>query len=42
MASAATTKPAVNPDWTATQDLSVHGAGWLSEGPIVVETRLGP
>lgn len=31
---------ACSPDWTATQDLSLHGAGWLTEGPIVVETRL--
>lgn len=31
---------ACNPDWTATQDLSLHAAGWLTEGPIVVETRL--
>ncbi len=31
---------ACRPDWTATQDLSVHAAGWLTEGPIVVDARL--
>jgi acyl-coenzyme A thioesterase PaaI-like protein len=31
---------ACHPDWTATQDLSVHGAGWLDEGPVVVDCRL--
>jgi acyl-coenzyme A thioesterase PaaI-like protein len=31
---------ACNPDWTATLDLSLHGVGWLTEGPVVVETRL--
>lgn len=29
-----------HPDWTATQDLSVQAAGQLTEGPIVVDTRL--
>ncbi|HVL01841.1 MAG TPA: acyl-CoA thioesterase domain-containing protein [Dongiaceae bacterium] len=29
-----------NPDWTATQDLSVYAAGSLTEGPIVVDARL--
>jgi acyl-coenzyme A thioesterase PaaI-like protein len=28
------------PDWTATQDLSVYGAGPLTEGPIVVDNHL--
>jgi len=28
------------PDWTATQDLSVAGAGPLLEGPIIVDNRL--
>ncbi len=31
---------ACRPDWTATQDLSVHAAGWLTEGPIVVDAHL--
>jgi acyl-coenzyme A thioesterase PaaI-like protein len=31
---------ACRPDWTATQNLSVHSAGWLDEGPIVVDSRL--
>jgi acyl-coenzyme A thioesterase PaaI-like protein len=31
---------ACRPDWTATQNLSVHGAGRLDEGPIVVDSRL--
>ena len=29
-----------NPDWAATQDLSVHSAQPLTEGPIVVDARL--
>jgi acyl-coenzyme A thioesterase PaaI-like protein len=28
------------PDWTVTQDLSVHAAGWLREGPVVVDNHL--
>jgi acyl-coenzyme A thioesterase PaaI-like protein len=28
------------PDWTATQDLSVYGAGQVTEGPIVVNCQL--
>jgi len=28
------------PDWTATQDMSLHAAGWLSEGPAIVDARL--
>jgi acyl-coenzyme A thioesterase PaaI-like protein len=28
------------PDWTATQDMSLHAAGWLTEGPAVVDARL--
>jgi len=28
------------PDWTATQDLSLHGAGWVDEGPVLVDCRL--
>lgn len=28
------------PDWTATQDLELHGTGWLTEGPIVVDCHL--
>jgi uncharacterized protein (TIGR00369 family) len=31
---------ACRPDWTATQDVSVHGAGPLTEGPIVVDAQL--
>lgn len=31
---------ACRPDWTATLDLSIHGAGWLTEGPVVVDARL--
>ena len=31
---------ACRPDWTATQNLSVHGSGPLTEGPIVVDSRL--
>ena len=28
------------PDWTATQDMGLHAAGWLTEGPAVVDARL--
>jgi acyl-coenzyme A thioesterase PaaI-like protein len=28
------------PDWTATQDMSLHATGWLTEGPVVVDARL--
>jgi acyl-coenzyme A thioesterase PaaI-like protein len=28
------------PDWTATHDLSLYGAGWITEGPIVVDSQL--
>jgi len=28
------------PDWTVTQDLAIHAAGWLTEGPIVVDNHL--
>jgi acyl-coenzyme A thioesterase PaaI-like protein len=28
------------PDWTATQGLSLHATGWLTEGPVVVDARL--
>jgi acyl-coenzyme A thioesterase PaaI-like protein len=31
---------ACHPDWTATQDLSVHGGPWLTAGPIVVDNHL--
>lgn len=31
---------ACDPDWTATQDMSLHGAGWLDEGPAVLDCRL--
>jgi acyl-coenzyme A thioesterase PaaI-like protein len=31
---------ACRPDWTATQDVSVHAAGPLTEGPIVVDAHL--
>jgi acyl-coenzyme A thioesterase PaaI-like protein len=31
---------ACSPDYTATRDLSLHGAGWVTEGPIVVDSRL--
>jgi acyl-coenzyme A thioesterase PaaI-like protein len=31
---------ACRPDWTATQDLALHGAGPLTEGPIVVDNQL--
>jgi acyl-coenzyme A thioesterase PaaI-like protein len=31
---------ACRPDWTATQDLSLHSAGWITDGPIVVDTEL--
>ena len=29
-----------SPDWTATQDMSLHATGWLTEGPVVVDARL--
>ncbi|WP_374112281.1 acyl-CoA thioesterase domain-containing protein [Rhodococcus sp. CH91] len=28
------------PDWTATQDLTLHASGWLTEGPVVVDANL--
>lgn len=31
---------ACRPDWTATQDVSLHGADPITEGPIVVDSRL--
>ncbi|MCM3883419.1 acyl-CoA thioesterase domain-containing protein [Frankia sp. R82] len=31
---------AVRPDWTATQDISVHGASRIMDGPVVVDNRL--
>jgi acyl-coenzyme A thioesterase PaaI-like protein len=31
---------AVSPDWTATQDMSLHGAAPIRTGPIVVDSRL--
>lgn len=31
---------ACRPDWTATQDLSMHGASWITEGPILVDNQL--
>lgn len=31
---------ACRPDWTATQDVSMHGAQPLTDGPIVVDSRL--
>jgi acyl-coenzyme A thioesterase PaaI-like protein len=31
---------ACRPDWTATQDLSLHATGWLTEGPVVIDARL--
>ncbi|WP_018501253.1 PaaI family thioesterase [Parafrankia discariae] len=31
---------ACRPDWTATQDISLHGADPISEGPIVVDSQL--
>lgn len=31
---------ACGPDWTATQDLSLHAAGPVTEGPIVVDSHL--
>ena len=31
---------ACRPDWTATQDLAMHGAGPLRDGPIVIDSRL--
>jgi acyl-coenzyme A thioesterase PaaI-like protein len=30
---------ACRPDWTATQNLSIHATGWLTDGPVVVDTR---
>ena len=39
----AASEPALSscrPDWTATQDLSVHASGWLVDGPVVVDTKL--
>jgi acyl-coenzyme A thioesterase PaaI-like protein len=29
-----------SPDWTATQDLSLHATGWLVQGPVAVDARL--
>jgi acyl-coenzyme A thioesterase PaaI-like protein len=29
-----------SPDWTATQDMALHAAGWLTEGPAVVDAQL--
>ncbi len=29
-----------SPDWTATQDLSIHAAGFLRPGPIAVDAKL--
>ncbi len=31
---------ACDPDWTATQDMSLHGAGWLDVGPALLDCRL--
>jgi acyl-coenzyme A thioesterase PaaI-like protein len=31
---------ACRPDWTATQDLAMHGAGPITDGPIVVDHQL--
>lgn len=31
---------ACDPDWTATQDMSLHGAGWYDKGPAVLDHRL--
>lgn len=31
---------ACRPDWTATQDIALHGAGPITEGPIVVDSQL--
>lgn len=31
---------ASQPDWTATADLALHAAGWLTEGPAIVDSRL--
>lgn len=28
------------PDWTATQNLSLHAVGWIREGPILVDSNL--
>ena len=43
MADVAGSDPALancRPDWTATQDLSLYAAGWLTEGPVVGDHRL--
>ena len=43
MVDVATSDPAMavcRPDWTATQDLSFHGTGWLREGPALCDCRL--
>jgi acyl-coenzyme A thioesterase PaaI-like protein len=29
-----------HPDWTATADLALHATGWLTEGPVLVDSRL--
>ena len=31
---------ACRPDWTATQDMSIHGAARLTDGPIVIDNHL--
>lgn len=31
---------ACSPDWTATQNLSLHSAGWVTDGPVIVDSRL--
>jgi acyl-coenzyme A thioesterase PaaI-like protein len=28
------------PDWTATQDMSLHATGWLSQGPAIADAHL--
>ncbi len=28
------------PDWTATADLALHATGWLTEGPVLIDSRL--
>lgn len=43
LADIAASEPALlacDPDWTATQDMSVHGAGWLDVGPALLDCRL--
>jgi acyl-coenzyme A thioesterase PaaI-like protein len=30
----------VQPEWTATLDLSLHATGWLTGGPLVLESRV--